>query len=421
MPATKGATAVLKETKGRTEPSRVVWEELESFARSQAQTFIQRVLEEEVKELLGRERSERREPGSERGYRNGYGKPRRLALSNGTIELRRPRVRGLEERFESRILPLFKRRTEEVSELLPTLYLHGLALGDFELALRGLLGEGAPLSAASIARLKAQWQLEYQAWRSRSLAELEIVYVWADGLYVKAGIEDGKAALLVIVGATRAGEKVVLAVESGQRESGESWAEVLRDLRARGLNVPRLLVADGHLGIWAALGEIWPECDEQRCWNHKMVNVLDQVPRKKQAAVRQHLRAMMYAETKAECEQARDAFVKQFERAYPKAAATLLRDWERMVTFFRYPKEHWTHLRTTNIVESPFASVRLRTTAAKRYKRVENATALIWKLLCVAERTFRKLNAAHLLAAVAAGATYEDGVAVTPRSERIAA
>ncbi len=170
-------------------------------------------------------------------------------MSNGTIKVRRPRVRGLEERFESRIRPLFKRRTEEVSHLLPQLYLHGLALGDFELALRGLLGDAAPLSAASIARLKAQWQLEFQEWRSRSLAELDIVYCWADGLYVKAGIDDGKAALLVIIGGTREGEKVVLAVESGQRESRESWLGVLRDLKARGMNAPRLLVADGHLGI----------------------------------------------------------------------------------------------------------------------------------------------------------------------------
>jgi transposase-like protein len=412
---------VPKESEAKATPSSGVWEELESYARAHVQGFIQGLLEEEVEALLGRRKSERRAPGTDRVYRNGYGKVRKLALSSGTIELKRPRVRGLEERFESRLLPLFKRRTEEVGALLPQLYLHGLAEGDFELALRGLLGEGAPLSGSSIARMKAQWQLEYQAWRRRSLAELEIVYCWADGLYVKAGIEDGKAALLVVIGATVTGQKVVLAVESGQRESRESWAAVLRDLRARGLKPPRVLVADGHLGIWAAAAELWPECEEQRCWNHKMLNVLDQVPQKKQAAVRQHLRAMMYAETKAECEKARDRCVRQFQRLYPKAVAALQRDWERMVTFFTFPKEHWTHLRTTNIVESPFASVRLRTTAAKRYKRVENATALIWKLLGVAEKTFRRLNAPHLLAAVAAGAKYVDGTAVPSHSRRVAA
>lgn len=398
-----------------------VWEDLESFARVHVQAFIQRLLEEEIDELLGRRKSERREPGAKPVYRNGHGKPRRLALSSGTVTIQRPRVRGLEERFESRVLPLFRRRTEEVGSLLPELYLHGLALGDFELALRGLLGDGAPLSASSIARLKAQWELDYQAWRSRSLADLDIVYCWADGLYVKAGIDDGKAALLVVIGATREGQKVVLAVESGQRESRDSWAAVLRDLTARGLKPARLMVADGHLGIWAALAELWPQCEEQRCWNHKMMNVLDQVPRKKQPAVRQHLRAMMYAETRSDCEKARDKCVRQFERLFPKAMATLKRDWTRMVTFFDYPNEHWMHLRTTNIVESPFASVRLRTTAAKRYKRVDNAAALIWKLLCVAEKTFRKLNAPHLLAAVAAGAKYADGVAVPNRSKGIAA
>lgn len=409
-----------KVSKGQSPSSSEVWEQLEDFARTQVQGFVQRLLEEEVETLLGRRRSERLEPGAEKVYRNGSGKPRKLGLSNGTITVRRPRVRGLEERFESRVLPLFKRRTEQVGELLPQLYLHGLALGDFELALRGLLGDAAPLSAASVARLKAQWQLEFQAWQQRSLANLDIVYCWADGLYVKAGIEDGKAALLVIIGATRDGEKVVLAVESGQRESRESWLGVLRDLEARGMNVPRLWVADGHLGVWAALAEIWPECEEQRCWNHKMMNVLDQVPKKQQPAVRQHLRGMMYAESQAECERARDRCVKQFERLYPKATAALKRDWGRMVTFFSFPKEHWIHLRTTNVIESPFASVRLRTTAAKRYKRVENATALIWKLLLVAEKTFRRLNAPHLLAAVAAGATYIDGIAVH-QSERIAA
>lgn len=409
-----------KVSKGPSPSSSEVWEQLEEFARVQVQAFVQRLLEEEVDGLLGRAKSERREPGSERVYRNGHGEPRKLSLSNGTITVRRPRVRGLEERFESRVLPLFKRRTEEVGELLPQLYLHGLALGDFELALRGLLGDGAPLSAASVARLKAQWQLEFQEWRSRSLAGLDIVYCWADGLYVKAGIDDGKAALLVIIGATREGEKVVLAVDSGQRESRESWLGVLRDLKARGLNAPCLLVADGHLGIWSALPEIWPQCAEQRCWNHKMVNVLDQVPKKQQAAVREHLRGMMYAGSQAECEKLRDRCVKQFERLYPKAMAALKRDWERMVTFFSFPKEHWIHLRTTNIIESPFASVRLRTTAAKRYKRVENATALIWKLLLIAEKTFRRLNAPHLLAAVFAGVKYVDGVAV-PKSERAAA
>ncbi len=189
---------------------------------------------------------------------------------NGTITVRRPRVRALEERFVSRVLPLFKRRTEEVGALLPALYLHGLALGDFELALRGLLGDGAPLSGSSIQRLKAEWQAQYAAWRTRALRDLPLVYLWADGLYVKAGLEATKAALLVLVGALADGRKVILAVESGQRESTESWASVLRDLKARGLRAPKLTIADGHVGIWGALAQVYPSSAEQRCWNHKL-------------------------------------------------------------------------------------------------------------------------------------------------------
>jgi transposase-like protein len=400
------------------EPSRVAWETLEEFARQQVQRFLQAVLEEEVTELLGRGKSERRgavDPSA--GYRNGHGKERGLAMTCGTIRVKRPRVRGLEERFESRILPLFKRRTEEVAELLPELYLHGLAQGDFELALRGLLGDSAPLSPSSIERLRAKWIGEYEAWKERSLEGVEVVYAWADGIYVKAGLDDTKAALLVIVGALRDGKKVILAIEAGHRESKESWARVLRDLRQRGLRLPRVFVADGHLGIWAALAEVCPEVDEQRCWNHRVVNVLDCLPRGLQPEAKALLRDIAYADSRADCESLRDKFVKRYAKAHPKAAETLTRDWERMVTFFGYPKEHWKHLRTTNIVESPFASVRLRTTAAKRYKKVPNATALIWRVLMVAESTFRCLDHPELLPQVAEGVHYKDGVRVVVKKE----
>ena len=212
------------------------------------------------------------------GYRNGYGKPRRLAMSSGTITLRRPRVRGVEERFESRVLPLFARRTKELGALLPELYLHGLAEGDFELAMRGLLGEGAPLSESSIRRPRAGWTAEFEEWSQRRLEGREVVYVWADGIYVKAGLERDKAALLVVLGAMRDGTKEVLALRSGYRESVESWSEVLRDLKARGIEAPRLLMADGNAAIWGAVRQVWPEAGEQRCWNHKMRNVLDRLP-----------------------------------------------------------------------------------------------------------------------------------------------
>ncbi|MEW6247470.1 MAG: transposase [Nitrospirota bacterium] len=269
------------------------WDHLEAFARGHIQRWVQSLLEEEVTTGLGRPKSARRAAvDAPAGYRNRYGKPRKLTLTCGTITVRRPRVRGLPERFVSRVLPLFKRWTKEVGELLPKLYLHGLAHGDFELALRGLLGEGAPLSTASLQRLKAQWQQEYDTWKTRRLDDLEVVYAWADGLYVKAGLEDSKAALLVVIGALTDGQKMVLAVDSGQRESQESWSAVLRDLRAHGLKPWRCTVADGHLGIWAALAEQQPTAAEQRCWNHKIVNVLDAIPTKYQAEATTWLKAI---------------------------------------------------------------------------------------------------------------------------------
>ena len=281
--------------------SRPMWETLEGMVREKAQEFIQQIMEEEVTELLGREKSERRSTvDSAEGYRNGYGKPRRLAMSSGTITLRRPRVRGVEERFESRVLPLFARRTKELGALLPELYLHGLAEGDFELAMRGLLGEGAPLSKSSIRRLRAGWTAEFEEWSQRRLEGREVVYVWADGIYVKAGLERDKAALLVVLGAMRDGTKEVLALRSGYRESVESWSEVLRDLKARGIEAPRLLMADGNAAIWGAVRQVWPEAGEQRCWNHKMRNVLDRLPQREQSEAKDLLRAVVYAPSRAE-------------------------------------------------------------------------------------------------------------------------
>jgi transposase-like protein len=392
------------------------------MVRQKAQEFIQEILEEEVTELLGREKSERREVvDAPAGYRNGHGKPRRLAMSSGTITLKRPRVRGLEERFESRVLPLFARRTKELGALLPELYLHGLAERDFELALRGLLGDGAPLSKASIQRLRQTWTEEFGAWSKRSLEGREVVYLWADGIYVKAGLERDKAAVLVVIGALRDGTKEVLALRSGYRESVESWSEVFRDLKARGLGSPRLLVADGNAAIWGASRQVWPEAREQRCWNHKTRNVLDRLPQREQAEAKDLLRVVAYAPSRAEAVKAREAFSKRYKRWYPKAVDVLEDDWDRMVTFYDFPEAHWKHLRTTNIIESPFASVRLRTGAAKRYKKVESATALIWKLLTVAEKQFRRLDAPHLLSDVYEGRKFVDGKPVPSQQRKAAA
>ena len=397
--------------------SRPAWDMLETFARTHVQGFIQQLLEDEVAELLGRAKSERRAPlDAPAGSRNGFGKPRRLALMNGTISVRRPRVRDLDERFASRLLPLFQRRTPEVAALLPELYLHGLALGDFELALRGLLGDAAPLSASALVRLKATWQAQYAAWQQRDLSDCRLIYLWADGVYVKAGLDTSKAALLVLIGADADGQKHVLAVTSGQRESAESWAAVLRDLKRRGLRAPKLTIADGHLGIWGGLAAVYPESAEQRCWNHKLRNVLDTVPKKQQAEVKAALQAIASAESERAATALRDTFARTYRRSHPKAVERLERDWARMVAYYAFPQEHWKHLRTTNIIESPFAAVRLRTGAAKRFKVVQNATALIWKTLLVVEHHFRKLNAPHLCALLYDGAVYRDGIRtiVTP-------
>lgn len=393
-------------------PSRVCFEELESWLRGRMQELIQQVLEEEVTEFLGREKSQRRvEVDGVSGYRNGHSKPRSLTLSNGTITVRRPRVRDTKEPFESRLLPLFAKRSAEVGDLLPELYLHGLAEGDFELALRSLLGEKAPLSASTVARLKVKWQAQYDSWRQRSLAELEVTYVWADGVYVKAGLEKDKAAVLVVLGALSDGSKVVLSVTAGHRESTASWSEVLRDLRDRGLVCPRLVVGDGNLGLWAALGNVYPEAEQQRCWNHKLLNVLDKLPKRLQTEAKTLLKPIPYASTLEEAQAGRERFRKWCQQRGQVAAADVLdRDWEDLITFYRFPQEHWAHLRTSNPIESPFFALRLRTDAARRYKKVENATAVLWKLLLIAEKRFRKLNAPYLVKAVFLGARYVNGV-----------
>ena len=341
-------------------------------------------------------------------------------MLNGTMEVRRPRVRNTADRFESQVLPYFHRKSKQLGQLLPELYLHGLATGDFERAMRGMLGKGAPLSRASIQRLKSTWQLEYDEWTAQDLSGLEVVYQWADGLYVKAGIAKERAALLVIIAGLSDGRKVLLACESGQRESKESWSRILRNLRERGLTLGKLTVADGHLGIWSAMAEQHPQGKEQRCWNHKAMNVVDHLPKTEQPAGRQLLHGMAFAVSRAQCERKRDQFIRRYQKNYPKAGETLLRDWDRMVTFYDFPKEHWTHLRTTNIVESPFDMVRLRTNAARRFKRVENATAMIWKLLRVAEKAWRHLKGSELLKEVYDGQQFADGIRVESKSKAAA-
>lgn len=412
-----------KESTKRASESRAHWEDLEEWVRGQVQGLIQELLEEEVTELLGRVKSARRSTlDGAHGYRNGYGKPRRLTLSSGTIQLRRPRVRNVEERFESRVLPLFARKSKKVADLIPELYLHGLAEGDFDLALRGLLGEEAPISASTVARLKEKWHAELAEWRQRPLDDLEVVYMWVDGVYVKAGLEKEKAAILVVLAALSDGSKVVVTAVPGYRESTESWSEVLRSLKGRGLDCPRLVIGDGHLGIWGALRNVYPEAAEQRCWNHKILNVLDKLPKREHAQAKLLLCRIPYSQSRKEAERLRSIFSTWcHERAHQAASEALERDWERMVAFYNFPREHWQHLRTTNPVESPFAALRLRTDAAKRYKRVDRATAVIWKMLMIAEQRFRRLKAPELMRDVYLGAQYVDGMAIEAIVEEVAA
>ena len=403
--------------------SRPEWEHLEEWQRGQMQGLIQELLEQEVTEFLGRARSVRRsESDNDAGYRNGYAPPRRLTMSSGTIRIRRPRIRDTEERFESRLLPLFVHRTREVADLIPELYLHGLSEGDFDLALRGLLGEEAPISASTVARLKERWNAELAAWRARPLDDLEVVYMWVDGVYVKAGLEREKAAILVVMAALSDGSKVVVSAVPGYRESTRSWSEVLRDLRRRGLNCPRLVVGDGHLGIWGALRKrlaggvraalLEPQ-DPERAGQAAEASA-----RAGEAAAAQH----PVRRDPAEAERLRKVFTRWCgDNSYDAAREAIERDWERMVTFYDYPREHWRHLRTTNPVESPFAALRLRTDAARRYKRVDRAIAVIWKMLMVAEKRFRRLQAPELMGDVYLGVKYKDGVAIEAPVERIAA
>lgn len=401
-----------KQNTEATRPSSVQWDNLEAWIRAHVQGFIQQILEEEVNTFLRRPKSQRRLIAGG-GYRNGYGKPRQLTLSCGTITVRRPRVRDCEARFASRVLPLFKRKSTAIDALVPELYLHGLAQGDFELALRGLLGEHAPLSGSTVARLKETWQAELAVWQIRPLNDVEVVYLWVDGIYVKAGLEKDKAALLVALAALSDGRKVVLAVTPGHRESTVSWAAVLRDLRDRGLRPPRLVIGDGHLGIWSALRQVFPEADEQRCWNHKLLNVLEKLPTRQQGEAIALLRTIPYAPTRRDAERRRDQFTQWCQRrGYPEAATCLETDWERLMAFYRFPQPHWQHLRTTNPVESPFAAARLRTDAAKRFKVVRNATAVIWKILLVAEQAFRRVKHPELMPVVYRGVKFVDGMQV---------
>jgi transposase-like protein len=396
--------------------------DLDAIAREGARLLLVSALDAEVTEFLGRQRYERMESTNQvqarLGYRNGYGKQRRVTLGSGTVSIRAPRVRDTEEPFGSNVLLSYQRRSNAVKELIPELYVQGLATGDFEPALRGLLGEGAALSPATVVRLKQQWEAEYEAWRKRSLADHQYAYLWCDGVYPKAGLQGDKTAFLVVLGVTEAGEKEPLAIVEGYRESTESWAEVLRDLKARGLTDPRLFCGDGALSLWGAIDKVYPKADHQRCWVHKMRNVLVYFPKRLHPEVKRLLRQMYDAITRDQAETLMAQFAETYGRDYPRAVECLLKDKDSLLTYFNYPREHWVSLKTTNPIESIFAVVKLRTNAARRIKSPRSALYLIFQLILRAQQRWRRINAPHLVTKILEGVTFEDGIEVTTKSNQ---
>jgi putative transposase len=392
--------------------------ELDAIAQAGARRMLMAALETEAADYVERHRHERDTAGRALVVRNGRGQGRKLTLGAGTVELRAPRVNdrrhdehGQRQRFTSRILPPYMRRSPKVAEVLPILYLRGLSTGDFRPALEGLLGEAAAgLSPTNIARLTACWEKEYTAFRQRDLTGREYVYVWVDGVHFNIRLEADRLCTLVLIGARADGAKELLAVEDGYRESAESWKTLLRELQRRGMTAPVLAVGDGALGFWAALREVWPATREQACWVHKLVNVLDKLPPRLQPRAKRALHEMMYAERRADCEAARNRFVAEYQTKYAKAVESLVAHWARLVTFFDFPAEHWKHLRTTNVIESPFATVRLRECATKGAGSRTKGLLMAFKLLDMAQQRWRRLDGASLLPLLRAGAKFGDGL-----------
>lgn len=393
----------------------VASEALEDLVRRGAQEMLRRALEEEVDAFLGRGRHERRVLF--RGYRNGHAPERSVGSGLGAVVVRSPRVRDVPpavapEGYRSAILPRYQRRSQAQCQLFAQLYLEGLSSGDFEPVFRALLGEDAPLSASTILRLKDTWKAEYEAWRQRPLGGRRYAYIWFDGIYVGCGQEREKTVLLCVLGAREDGTKELLALEEGYRESTASWQGVLRSLRERGMAPALVGIGDGGLGAWAALSEVFPNTRHQRCWNHRAMNVQDQLPKRLQGEARNELRALWEAPTRAECEARRDEYVVKLRaEGQEAAAATVLRDWGDFVTFYDFPQEHWLHLRTTNAIESVFSGVRLRTNVAKRMGKRENALYLVFKVVERLGQNWRALNGGRtLMTLVLAGRCFIDGV-----------
>ena len=352
--------------------------------------------------------------------RNGSHDEREVLTAAGAVAVRAPRVNdkrideatGERQRFASAILPAWARKSPKVAEVLPLLYLHGLSSGDFGPALEQFLGSGAGLSAASITRLTTQWQDEASAFNKRSLKGTDYVYMWVDGIHLKVRLEQDKVCLLVMIGVRADGAKELIALEDGHRESTESWADLLRSCKRRGMRAPVLAAGDGALGFWAAVREVFPDTREQRCWFHKIANVLNALPKSAQPGAKSALTEIWNAEDKQHARAAAKTFATDYGIKWPKAAAKITDDLDVLLEFYDYPAEHWVHLRTTNPIESTFATVRLRQRVTKGPGSRAAGVAMAFKLIESAQARWRAVNAPHLVAFVRAGATFDKGILI---------
>src|ERR1044071_3088682 len=402
---------------------------LTEVLRAGARALLAQAVEAEVAAFLAGHADKHTEDGRQRLVRHGHRPERVIMTGLGPVPVHAPRVRdrtGAGEgciRFTSAILPPSARRSKSLEVLIPILYLRGISSGDFEDALSALLGPNAGgLSASSIARLKDAWSDEHVRWSKRDLSAKRYVYFWVDGIHVQARLEADAQCLLVIIGATPEGKKELVGLTDGVRESVQSWRELLLDLRRRGLSIgPELAVADGALGFWQALEEVWPQTRGQRCWVHKTINVLNKLPKSLQAKATRALQEIWMAETKKEALVAFDAFVETYGVKYDKAVACLVKDRDALLAFYDFPAEHWKHLRTTNPIESTFATIRHRTVRAKGCLSNKTALALIFKLAQAAEKSWRRLEVHHPLQKVTRGFTSTDGTGVLSREAQAVA
>jgi putative transposase len=395
---------------------------IDELAREGARRMIAAALRAEADEYVARFEDELDENGHQLVVRNGRARERRVTVGSGTIPVRAPRVNdkrideeGERQKFSSRILPAYARRSPKVGEVIPILCLKGLSTGDFRPALEGLLGEDAAgLSATTVSRLCKEWEAHHDRFRKRLLSFSRYAYLFMDGIHVQVRLgEDPKVCLLIVIGVREDGVKELLAVEDGYRESTESWAGVFRDLKRRGLNEPKLVVGDGALGAWAALRDIYPNAGEQRCWFHAAGNVIDALPKRLQSRARGLLSEIIEAPTRKDAKLALETFREEYGAKYPKALAKLDRDWKPLTAFYDFPAEHWRHLRTTNPIESSFATVRLRTQVTKGAGSKAAALAMAYKLLESAQERWRRFNGHELVADVLAGVKFKDGIKVT--------